>query len=104
MVYHSVELWKNLHGFLVCNSSVKKVKILACSQYPCYVPLKFLFCFSGMTYTTAQKWFELADIQFFAKATYYTYQASLVLPAVERMFLKSLEESVQDVIARGMYG
>ena len=58
--------------------------------------------YRGMTYTAVKKWFELANIQFFSSTTYYNYQSSLILPPIETMFLNSLDQSIQGVIARGM--
>ena len=72
----------------------------------CKTYLKHIFfittlIFSGLTCTAAEIWFQLADIQFFSKATFYTYKTCLILPSVEKLYLKSLDESIQNVIARG---
>ena len=44
----------------------------------------------------------MTDVQFFSKTSYYDYQDSLILPAVEEAYNKSLDEAQSLVKLSGM--
>lgn len=87
-------------------------KLIGCSKY--WELLLFLgfrvfakittikYFFSGLTFTVLQKFMDLADIQWFSKTLFYSYQHSLILPMVNEHFIKSLDEARAVVIAKGM--
>lgn len=52
-------------------------------------------------YSGIAKWFELLNLQFVGRTTFYKYQRQLVIPQIQRHCRLSLEQARQEIIDKG---
>lgn len=55
----------------------------------------------GQMYSGIAKWFELLNLQFVGRTTFYKYQRQLVIPQIQRHYRLSLEQAREEIIDKG---